>query len=302
MFTGLAARIATAALLCVVCSQAAPAAAQGHSRDFWRKIADAKYTPPDDADVPALARELIEMLASADPEMRDGIAYSTLAAWIYQQKRLDAAALGPMIRTLTGNLRAGVGSVGSDAVFRRSFSALTLSVVVARDNAEPFLPEPAFRELLDGALAYLAAEQDVRGYDESKGWIHTAAHTADLLKFLARSRYLKPADADRVLDGIVRKLSRSPVLTHGEDERLARAALSIVNRSDFDPQAFAAWAERSKPVPPRDAKPSAARLQAVQNVKNFFAKLEVLLSADPQPADRVRAARDSVRVALKDAF
>jgi hypothetical protein len=294
----------TGLLLFLVASADAsqPAPTGGHSREFWQAIEKAKFTPPPDADLPALVRELTAMLASPDPELRDEIAYSTLTAWIYQQKRLDAAAVGSLATSLAANLRVEVGSVGSDAVFRRSFSALMLSVVVARDNGDPVLSESSYRGLLDAALAYLAAEKDVRGYDDSKGWIHSAAHTADLLKFLGRSRYLQPADATRILDGIALKLSASPILVYGEDERFARAASAIVNRMDFDRQGFAAWADRSKPAPVRDARPTAGQLQAAQNVKNFFSKFDVLLSVDPPPSDAVRAARDSVRAALKDAF
>ena len=61
--------------------------------------------------------------------------------------------------------------------------------------------------------------------------MHSAAHTADLVKFLARSRHL-PAGAQReILDAIGEKVRNAPVVyTFGEDQRFARAVLSIVNR------------------------------------------------------------------------
>lgn len=276
--------------------------APGHPPEFWRAIVKADFAPPADADVPALAAELGDLLASPDPELRDEIAYSTLASWIYQRKVLDAAALRPLTGSLIRNLRADVGSVDTDAVFRRSFSALTLSVVVARDNGDPVLDDTAYHELLNAALTYLDAEKDVRGYDESKGWIHSAAHTADLLKFLARSRFASASDQARILEAIARKLNDSPVFTYGEDERFARAVLSIVNRKDFDGDAFVSWAARSKPAGVRAARPQARQLHGAQNLKNFLSKLEVLLSFDPQPPESVRIARDGVRAALKDLY
>jgi hypothetical protein len=291
-----------AACALLIGSAAPTATVPRHRPAFWRDVAKAGFSPPASADVPGLAAELCDMLASPDPELRDTIAYSTLASWIYQQKLLDATALQPLARTLIGNLRAGIGSVGSDAVFRRSFSALVLSVVVARDNMDPVLTDNAHRQLLDAALQYLAAEHDVRGYDESKGWMHSAAHTADLLKFLARSRYLAPTDQTRLLDAIAHKLKGSPVFTFGEDERFARAVLSVIKRPDFDRNAFAGWIAASKPAAARDDRPKTIDLQAAQNIKNLLAKLEVLLSVDPQPSDSVRAARDDVRNALNDAF
>jgi uncharacterized protein DUF2785 len=276
--------------------------APAHSRTFWGGIAKNQYAVPPGSDVAGLTAELIDMLALPDPELRDEIAYSTLAAWIYQTRVIDVPALRPVIDRLLANLTDGVGEQGSDRIFRRSFSALTLSTVVARDNAAPFLTAEEFRRIENAAVAYLDAERDVRGYDPEHGWMHSAAHTADLLKFLARSRYLDRAGQTRMLDAIARKLGAAAnVFTHGEDERLARAALSIVNRADCDRAAFAAWAERAKPVRLPE-KPSLAQLSAWQNAKNFFAKLAVLLDAGVQPAEAVQSARDSVRAALKDAF
>ena len=44
-----------------------------------------------------------------------------------------------------------------------------LSVAVARDNAAPYLDAAEVKSLLAATLAYLAREQDVRGYDARKG-------------------------------------------------------------------------------------------------------------------------------------
>jgi hypothetical protein len=286
----------------IIAWSTSPPSPLAHSVEYWRTIARAGYEPPAGADVPALTGELLEMLASPDPELRDQLAYSALASWIYERKILDAAALQPVTSTLLGNLRIDLGSVGTDAVLRRSFSALILSVVVARDNADPVLDENGYRRILTATLAYLEAEKDTRGYDQTKGWMHSAAHTADLLKFLARSRYATTTDQAKILEAITRKLNSSSVLIYGEDERLARAVLAIVNRKDFDAAVFRQWAEGSRPTAIRAELPPAAQLQAAQNVKNMFSKLDVLLSADSQPTDLVKSARDSVRTALKDLY
>ena len=197
---------AASTLLIVLLAGAAPADAATHPPEFWRAIAKAGFAPPAGSDVPALTIELFELFASPDPELRDQIGYSTFAAWVYQKKLLDATAIRPVTAGLVKNLTADIGSIGTDAVFRRSFSALALSVVAARANVDPILDEAGFRELLDAALRYLDSERDVRGYDATKGWVHSAAHTADLIKFLARNRFLAVADQTRILDGVARKM------------------------------------------------------------------------------------------------
>jgi hypothetical protein len=281
---------------------AAPAAAPPHSVAFWQQIAQNKYAVPPGSNLTDLTAELSDLLASPDPVLRDEIAYSTLTAWIYQTRVLDADMLRTLVNTLLANLRSGIGERGTDSVFGRSFSALMLSVVVARDNAAPFLSADEFHGIERAAQAYLRAEQDLRGYDPGHGWAHSAAHTADLLKFIGRSRHLDAAGQAQLLDAVTQKLTSAPVVfTYGEDERFARAVLSIVNREDFDRAAFASWVARTKPTRP-GAKPTVAELAHAQNAKNLFAKLDVLLDGIQEPSDAVRSAHDSVRAALKDAF
>jgi hypothetical protein len=280
---------------------ASAAAAPAHDVAFWRAVVHDKYTPPSGSDVPALADELTGMLSSPDPELRDDIAYSTLTSWIYQQKIVDARAIRSIVERLLANMTRGIGERDTDGVFGRSFSALTLSVIVARDNADPFLEATAWRQIESAALAYLAAEQDLRGYDAGTGWMHSAAHTADLLKFLGRSRYLDVAGQRQFLDAMSNKLTTaSVVFTHGEDERIARAVLSLIARTDFDGPQFAAWLQRTKPAVPEH--PTVAQLRAAQNWKNMLAKLEVILSNDTQPSDAAAAARTAIRATLKPLF
>jgi hypothetical protein len=285
------------ALLPATAAVAAPA----HDVAFWRAVARDHYTPPANTAAATLAGELVDMLASPDPEQRDDIAYSTLASWIYQQKLLDAAALRPIGGRLLTNLTRGIGERDTNTVFGRSFSALVLSVVIARDNVDPVLDAAAWHAIESAAFAYLSAEQDLRGYDPDTGWMHSAAHTADLLKFLARSRYVDAPGQRRYLDAIADKLtSASVVFTHGEDERFARAVLSLVARADFDAAQFDGWLQRTRPAVPEH--PTVAQLRAAQNWKNLLAKLEVLLSNDPQPSDAAVTARTAVRAALKPLF
>jgi len=266
----------TVALSLCAAVAAAPAS---HDVAFWRAIVRGKYALPNGSDVPALAGELTDMLASADPELRDEIAYSTLASWIYQQKILNGEALRPLTERLIANLRVGIGERDTDSVFRRSFSALVLSVVIARDNADPFLEAGEWRRVEQAALDYFAAEQDVRGYEFEKGWLHSAAHTADLLKFLGRSRYLDAPGQTRFLNAIGQKLVTSPVVfTHGEDERFARALLSLVNRKDFDPAQFTEWLGEILSRSPVGARESAVRV-AREAVKRLAVNRAVVWSA-----------------------
>ena len=191
--------------------------------------------PAGEAPLPLLL-ELSDSLGSTDPEIRDGFGYEIPVAWIYKKKLLGPDDLRVLLRKWTANLRTGIGETTGDSVLLRSFSALDLSILAAYDLEAPFLSPAEFESLLESALAYLRDERDVRGYTPPVGWRHSCAHTADLLKFLARSPHLKVADQERILEAVRAKLTRTgdPVYVWGEDERLARTVVSLVRRADFD--------------------------------------------------------------------
>jgi len=272
-----------------------------HDRAYWQAIIANDYKAPAGADLPLLASELSSMLGSEDPKLRDGTAYEILTAWIYTKRQLDNSA----VRVLLSGWRKNIATISPapNSVLLRSFSALMLSVAIARDNAQPYLEEKEFREIWNDALKYLGDETDLRGYDPRLGWLHSAAHTADLLKFLARSRYVKPEDQGALLSAIAGKLSTAPVVfTFGEDERYARAALSVIRRKDFDADGFAKWLTPLRPAFPKEELPDPQVFRKNQNLKNFLAKLALILSLELEPSSAVASARTAVDTALKDTF
>jgi Protein of unknown function (DUF2785) len=296
----------TVCLLMVVVSGAAhaqSAAASGarHDKAFWQAVIKNDYKVPEGETAERLAAELSEDLGSPDPDLRDETAYDILSTWIYKTHQIDGAALRALTAQWLENL-SRTSDPEPNGVLRRSFSALMLSVVVARDNAQPVLERQEFRRVWDGALRYLADERDVRGFDPKLGWIHSAAHTADLLKFLARSRYVEKSDQAALLAGIQRKLTTAPIVfIYGEDERYARTALSVIMRKDFDADSFAEWAKGRRPVLP-EGTPTEQALHSVQNVKNFLAKFDFILSLQTEQQENVKAAEAAVRDALKNTF
>ena len=169
-----------------------------------------------------------------------------MASCVYRKKLLKPEERRALVARLSANLRRGIGESGTDSVLLRSFSALDLSILAALETADPALDDAGYRQLLDDALAYLRDERDLRGLEPRVGWIHATAHTADLLKFLARDPRFTPADQVRLLDAGWAKMTApgTPVFTHAEDERLAAALLSVVRRPDFDGSALDAWLAR----------------------------------------------------------
>lgn len=234
------------AALLLIAAPASVATAQSHPAEFWQSIVEHEYALPEGANADALFDELTTFVSNPDPRWRDDFGYSIGAHWMYSKAAVSPAAMQRAKRVWIGNLSQGVGETGNDGVITRSFAALNLSIVAAVDVARPFLSVEEYRALLDAALSYFANERDLRSYQLPQGWIHSAAHTADLLKFLARNKNFTVADQTRVLDAIAAKQSatRGQVFTFGEDERFASTVLSIVRRSDFAPAAFESFVNK----------------------------------------------------------
>jgi hypothetical protein len=271
-----------------------------HPKAFWQGIAKETFEPPAGELPVRLADELISNLGSTDPELRDDLSFSILTSWIYRKKLLGPDDLRRMAATLEGNLRRGIGDRDGDGVLLRSFSALTLSIIAARDNESPFLTPDEYRQMLTAALGYLHDEQDLRSFDAQRGWMHSAAHTADLLKFLARNSRLAPPDQGRILTAMLAKnTAAASAFTQGEDERMARVAVSIVRRGDFDRDAFKAWLGAASLAAKFPEPVTTDALRAQQNVRRLLAALLVELATDERPSEGADFARTLVRDALK---
>jgi Protein of unknown function (DUF2785) len=214
----------------------------GHDAVFWKQIRATKFAVPPNESLDKLAFELIDLTGNTDPILRDQCGYEIFATWIYRDHRLNGNQLEQLRKKLLSGMIFQLGRAEDDSVFRRSFSALYMSVLAAEDLQKPFLSADAFNETLAIALQCYANEKDLRGYVPKKGWAHATAHVADLLKFLARNPQLSLEDQKRIVIGVSQRCRTAPsVFTWGEDARIAAALLSVVDRKDFNASIFDGW-------------------------------------------------------------
>ncbi len=218
------------------------AASQSHDAGFWKAIREHNFAVPEHESVGGLALEIADLAAETDPALRDNCGYEIFAAWIYRDNLLSGDQLEALRRKLLPAMISHIGESGNDTVFRRSFSALYVSILAAQDLRKPFLSAAAFKETLDMALRCYADEKDLRGYLPIKGWVHATAHVADLLKFLARNAQLSAEDQKRIVASVSQRCRTVPsVFVWGEDARMAAALLSLIDRKDFDASIFDGW-------------------------------------------------------------
>ena len=125
-------------------------------------------------------------------------------------------------------------------------------------------------------------EKDPRGYIPVKGWAHTLAHTADLLRVLSRNEQTGLNEHKRILEGMAKKLITSSdwVYVHGEDDRLSAAVLSILRRDMLPISAFKEWRDVFTAHNWKGAWTKEKSTRAFFNVRNFLRSLYLQVTTE----------------------
>lgn len=259
---------------------------------FWQQICENDYAVPDGCDAADLTPELVSFLGSPDPTIRDTFGYTILGYWIergvYSHDEMRGLAMQMVM-----NLSVGLDEPGTDSVFLRAFSALVLADIINRDNLDPFLLRNEVENLLHWTLDYLQQERDARGYVPEKGWAHTLAHAAHLLRALARSRYLTRAGLEQILTGIAEKITTptETVYIHDEDKRFVMVVWTILQRGLVGMDFYTGWLARFallKPSQVANGWFDPAEHAARQNTRSFLRSLyfRLILAKQSPPLRR----------------
>ncbi|GAA3146064.1 hypothetical protein JOF29_005529 [Kribbella aluminosa] len=189
----------------------------------WVQVREAGFAVPEGA-VRELVAELVGMLRSPDPDVRDRQAYSTLATWIGRGVLSERE-----LRELGDEL---VPRFGDPEIQARTFVPLILDVIVSTGVFEPGWVPPFER--------WYVGEPDLRGYDEKLGWLHAVAHGADLLGTLGLHPAVEPVQMLRL--GIGRLLTPTTyVFRDLEDDRLGYALAATLTRADLTESDAVDW-------------------------------------------------------------
>ena len=295
--------VAAAIASAMVTTDATPEAqAPPAERAEWLAIVKNEYAVPAGRQPIDVLVEMSALLGSPDPVLRDDVAFGSAERWI-RGGRVEPADLRRLLALWLANTTDGLGSSGDDRVFKRSFSALCLSLIAARDLAEPFLEPREVALFFDRTLDYFVKEQDLRGFDPVRGWMHSVAHTSDTLKFLLRNPKL-PARADtRLLQAMRTKIeSALTVFDWGENDRMALALQSAVRRPDADLTALTGWTElwvaEHKKLWAGGPHVDPRQFARVENAKQVMRSLHTALAMEAKPTPAGDTARQTVLAAL----
>jgi len=168
---------------------------------------------------------LLKHIGDPRQELRDGLIYPTLKAWIVDKQHFNEAELRGILAVLLDeeHLFYRIGSEGDESVFTRSFTTLALALLIQRHRQLPFLEQADYLELKNSLIKYYIEEKDLRGYVTEGGWAHAAAHGADALEDLVQCEESKHEDIQlEVLAAVQAMLHNGRhIFSEEDDERMA---------------------------------------------------------------------------------
>lgn len=211
---------------------------------YWRGVVAAGCQVPDATGVAELTTELVGMLGSPDPRVRDELALTVLRTWVAAGVHDDL--LGGLGDGLVVGLRTGLGEAGTPTVFRRTRSASVLAAVVGRDTATQLVHPRQLLGWADRGIDWFLAERDLRGPVAGAGRAAAVAHGAGLLAELATSRHLGADELAVLLDVLVDRLLTlgDAGLLPGDDDRLALVVMAALRRELLTLDRLEAWVHR----------------------------------------------------------
>lgn len=263
-----------------------PDALQRLKADGW-KLEDASQRQ-------TLATALLPCLADAKPQLRDGIAFEGLSAWLRGKQLTPTTQLA----IYQSQLALLASQAPDEEGFAKPFAALVLSEVARADRLVPFLAPPERAALVEAGADYLSRITDYRGFATGQGWRHAVAHAADLMLQLTLNPAVDATQLQRMLRAV--QVQVAPPGEHfyiyGEGDRLARPVVYAARRGLLDTNFWNTYiANLASPAPMKswdDAFNTQAGLARLHNTKAFLRALDagVRASGDAQVQAALEAA------------
>ncbi|MDD6771673.1 DUF2785 domain-containing protein [Inconstantimicrobium porci] len=190
---------------------------------------------------------MLKYIGDTDPHLRDELIYSTFCYWITEKCYFNSEELKEILNVILdkNHLFYKIGSEKEDSVVTRTFSMLVIDLLLYMNMQKQYLSLEEFNNLKDCVIRYYNEEKDLRGYEERIGWMHAAAHGADVLCSIVRSKQCDKETMLKVLDGLNHVLENTKyLLSHEEDERMATVVYEVVIRNVLGREKVCQWISR----------------------------------------------------------
>lgn len=175
---------------------------------------------------------MLDYIGSTDSELRDSLIYPCFTNLIING-HFPHAELNRILTVCLDDhhLFCKINQQDEDAVFTRSFSSLSLAVLLFVNRQKPFISDEEMDQITNKMIHYVKMEEDVRGFVEGKGWAHSIAHIADALDELVKQPQLKENRLEDIALLILDKMCFDKAyFLFEEDERMVIPLVSLLQK------------------------------------------------------------------------
>ncbi|WP_165815262.1 DUF2785 domain-containing protein [Levilactobacillus bambusae] len=180
--------------------------------------------------------KLMQHLGSPNPDVRDSRIYFFFNDAL-QMHLLDSEQLRLMVNYLLDPrvIYSHVLEEENDAVFKRSYDVLLLSVLTYADRSGyDFLDDETVDRIVIETITYALAEKDTRGFVGNRGWAHTFSHIPNLMDDLSKRPELPRADKLLMMAAFIERYKTlTTPLIFGESERIAGYLANLANKNSL---------------------------------------------------------------------
>ncbi|WP_085299819.1 DUF2785 domain-containing protein [Cognaticolwellia mytili] len=205
-------------------------------------LATRKFNIESDVERNELALQLVNCLAVPQSNIRDGVAYAGLSAWL-RSNQLPQNTYQMMYEKLLNDF--GQETIDDNKIYQ-PFITLMLAELARVDRKTPYLPADQRELLVVKSAKYMSNITDYRGFDNVVGWRHNVAHTADLFLQLALNPEINKKQLSTMLEAIGQQVlpKNGHFYTYGEPKRLVMPLLYIFLQEQHTEQDWKNWLQQ----------------------------------------------------------
>jgi hypothetical protein len=210
--------------------------------DYLKKQKESKFVF-EDVNKLELLHLLMDHIGEKDAEIRDGLVYPNLAH-LLNDKHFDEDQLNDIATDLISEqyLTFDIENYVDYSVLTRSFSVLQLAVLVHVHNRDHVIHGKIIQNLFTKFLKYFTMEEDLRGYNEEVGFMHSIAHSADLFAQLMQVEFFHEKEIKTMFTVIIDKYqTKDFFFMYDEDERMVNAIMNGLQREILDQEFIEGW-------------------------------------------------------------
>ncbi|WP_421017121.1 DUF2785 domain-containing protein [Furfurilactobacillus cerevisiae] len=195
-----------------------------------------------------LLSSMLDNIGTLDSKLRDQLIYSSFAEWTGNNVITNEQTVWLTSQVRQRNLLfKQIYEPQNDAVYTRTFTALLLTSLIARDAESPFMTANMRMQLFEDATQYLQLEKDLRGLTEH-GWAHAFGHGGDLLYYVCYHPKFPTRLIPQVLAGIYHGIMLSSGFTAGEGSRLDNCLVALLAQDRITESQLLNWLRGVKGV------------------------------------------------------